>query len=532
MTIPADPKPVAITGAVATLTPENSKIEFIGTHAGARPDPRLGGFEKFTGQADADPETKTLKSVSMEIDAKSVWTQVGGPLTNHLKNADFFDVNEFPNIIFKSTNIDATDAPEGKYTLTGELTLHGVTKAIGIPATVKIGADGLTLISQFTIDRTEFGMTAVLDRVEKAVSLTVVIGDKTQPQIGGGFGGPGRGGPGGFRGGPPGAGGPPGGGGPPGTRLPEGIPGHSTPMKPLLESVLVPAVVSVVTTIGILRGFSGDVSRRYTGSLAFAAGFLAGFAFLETRELRPSTYWHWLPWVAVVASIVGPIGLAAGVRPPERLALLIVLTLVAAWFLVPTWASLQPTRGGYIAAFAGSVFLLWFLLDPLAGRVPHALLCGTLVLSSLNGGVLVAAFVSVRFGLLGVAAAAALSGPFVAAILYRDDAILRGLLPVHVVVLGGIMLAAQVNVGLPSATLVLIPAAPLIHWLCEIGPLARLHGKWRSVVRFGAIGLPLAVAWGLSLSAQRERKPGRGAPHTTVASAVFVADNMPLIEPG
>lgn len=192
MTIPAEAKPVPVIQGVATLTPENSKIEFIGTPAvaGGRPDPKLGGFEKFTGQAEADPDTMTLKSVSMEINTQSIWTQVGGPLTNHLKGADFFDVNQFPNIMFKTTNVGVTDAAEGNYTLTGELTLHGVTKPISIPAAIKIAGDGLTLISKFTIDRTEYGMTEALDGVKKEVAITVVIGAMTEPKTGAGVGGP------------------------------------------------------------------------------------------------------------------------------------------------------------------------------------------------------------------------------------------------------------------------------------------------------------------------------------------------------
>lgn len=274
-------------------------------------------------------------------------------------------------------------------------------------------------------------------------------------------------------------------------------------MKPLLEGVLAPIAVSVCMAIGFLRWSSARPSRSYVGSLAFSAGFFAGFAFLETRELRPTTYWHWLPWLAVVAAIVGPIALAARVRAWRRMSLIVVLTLTAAWFLVPTWASLQPTRGIYVATFAGSLFVFWLLLDPLAGRVPRAFLCGTLALSSLNGGVLVAVFVSVRFGLLGIAAAAALAGPFVAAILTREEAIVRGLLPVHAVTLGGILLAAQVNSGMPTAALLLIATAPLPLWLCEQGPFARLRGKWKSAVRLGVVSLPLAAAWGLAVSAQQ-----------------------------
>jgi polyisoprenoid-binding protein YceI len=190
MTVSAEPTPVAIEAGVAALSPENSKIEFIGTHAGPRPDPRLGGFEKISGKAEVDEATKKLKSVSIDIDTRSVWTQIGGPLTSHLKSADFFDANEFPDAKFQSTEVEATDAEAGKFTVTGDLTLHGVTKPITAQATIKIKNGGLTLISQFSIDRTEFGITGVQDRVEKSVALTFVIGDKTQPKSGGvGFGG-------------------------------------------------------------------------------------------------------------------------------------------------------------------------------------------------------------------------------------------------------------------------------------------------------------------------------------------------------
>ena len=71
---------------------------------------------------------------------------------------------------------------DGQTNVTGNLTLHGVTKEISFPATVKVNAEGLTVKSEFSIDRTEFGMKFSPDRVEKKVSLTVVVGEKTQPK--------------------------------------------------------------------------------------------------------------------------------------------------------------------------------------------------------------------------------------------------------------------------------------------------------------------------------------------------------------
>ncbi|MSR56273.1 MAG: hypothetical protein EXS05_01190 [Planctomycetaceae bacterium] len=204
--IPDELKPVPLEAGVATLDPQNTKVEFLCEHLPPKqPDPRLGGFEKFTGQAQIDPVGKTLKSVSIEIDTESLWTQMP-QLTTHLGGPDFFDTNEHPQASFKSTSIDVKNAG----TINGDLTLHGVTKPISFPATIKVGEDGLTLTARFSIDRTDFGLNFGTDSIDKKVELSVVIGDKTAPKMGGGPGGP-RGGPG--RGGPGGQGGPGGPGG-------------------------------------------------------------------------------------------------------------------------------------------------------------------------------------------------------------------------------------------------------------------------------------------------------------------------------
>jgi polyisoprenoid-binding protein YceI len=201
----AEARPVPLELGGAKLTPENTKIEFVGTHSGNKPDPRTGGFAKFSGAAEVDSDGKTLKSVSVEIETGSLWTQMP-PLTAHLNSPDFFDTREYPAAKFESTQI-AADGDAGQVTITGNLTLLAATREVSFPANVTISGEGLTLTAKFSIDRAEFGMDKLVERVEKTVSLTVVIGEKTQPQQGPvGFGG-GRGGPGGGRppGGAPGA---------------------------------------------------------------------------------------------------------------------------------------------------------------------------------------------------------------------------------------------------------------------------------------------------------------------------------------
>jgi polyisoprenoid-binding protein YceI len=168
-----------VESGVAKLTPENTKILFVGTHVGPKPDPRTGGFEKFTGEAVVDDENKTLKSVEVDIDTTSIWTQFGN-LTRHLNTPDFFDTREYPKAKFVSKSIKPGQDP-GAVEITGDLTLLAETKEIKVPATVSVDDGGLALKADFKIDRTEFGMDRLVDRVEKPVALTVVIGEKTEP---------------------------------------------------------------------------------------------------------------------------------------------------------------------------------------------------------------------------------------------------------------------------------------------------------------------------------------------------------------
>jgi len=166
---------VPVQAGTAMLTPQNTKIQFICAHAGPRPDPRKGGFGKFSGKVQIDQAAKALKSLEVDIETASLFTEFD-MLTNHLKSPDFFEVRRHPTASFVSTKIESGSTASK---ITGKLTLHGVTKEISFPATVELGDSGLKLKSEFTIDRTEFGMNFDPKKVENKVSLTVVVGEKT-----------------------------------------------------------------------------------------------------------------------------------------------------------------------------------------------------------------------------------------------------------------------------------------------------------------------------------------------------------------
>lgn len=154
------------------LTAENTKIEFVGTHKGDKPDPRKGGFSKFTGSITTDAETSTASVIKVEIDTASLWTEID-KLTDHLKSPDFFDVRQFPKASFESTSIKPGS---GDATVTGNLTLLDVSKEISFPATISVSDETVSLAASFTIDRTEFGMNYGLDKVNETVDMSITVG--------------------------------------------------------------------------------------------------------------------------------------------------------------------------------------------------------------------------------------------------------------------------------------------------------------------------------------------------------------------
>lgn len=159
--------------------PENSRVEFIGTHVGDDPKPRLGGFRKFQGYVGLNAEKTSVESLSLSFDMDSIWTEFD-KLTSHLKTADFFDTQTYPTAQFVSSRV--VNLPNGGCNIQGQLTLHGQTTAISIPASYEINEQGLKLTAQFFLDRTEFGMDQMLEGVEKQVSVQFTVGQPDRNQ--------------------------------------------------------------------------------------------------------------------------------------------------------------------------------------------------------------------------------------------------------------------------------------------------------------------------------------------------------------
>jgi polyisoprenoid-binding protein YceI len=184
---PAADKSKAVTGEAAPIaspatatraqkyliTPQNSKIEFVGSKVTGSEN---GSFGDFSGQVDfAGAPEQSRVNITIKMD--SITTTSEG-LAKHLKTADFFDVAKFPEASFVSTAIKAGGENGASHMVTGNLTMHGVTKSITFPATINVTGDVATVESTFSINRKDFGINyagAADNAIRDNVVLTLHI---------------------------------------------------------------------------------------------------------------------------------------------------------------------------------------------------------------------------------------------------------------------------------------------------------------------------------------------------------------------
>lgn len=159
-TVPVDEKAMkAAESGTYSFDKAHSFIGFKVKHMGLIEVP--GFFRDFTGTVNYDNADPTKSTVEFSAKATSVDTGVAGR-DRHLRTADFFDVEKFPDLTFKSTKVEK----KGKgWIVSGDLTMRGVTKPVSIPLEItgflpggersgaKIGIAGET-----TINRRDFGV--------------------------------------------------------------------------------------------------------------------------------------------------------------------------------------------------------------------------------------------------------------------------------------------------------------------------------------------------------------------------------------
>jgi len=141
-----------IEGALAyPFTQADSKVSWVGAKVTGKHE---GGFGIFGGIIELVGGDATKSRVRAEIDMTSL-TTTPEKLIAHLKSPDFFAVEEFPRATFVSTSIQKAGAG---YSVTGNLTIHGVTRSVVFPATIALTEPEVTVNAEFAINRKDFGI--------------------------------------------------------------------------------------------------------------------------------------------------------------------------------------------------------------------------------------------------------------------------------------------------------------------------------------------------------------------------------------
>ncbi|WDF70785.1 YceI family protein [Sphingobacterium oryzagri] len=169
-----------------------SKVDWKAFHKGGFA-PRWGTLALSSGELSVDGSNVTageftIDMKSLKVDSASVTEadKKSSDLENHLKNADFFDVEKFATAAFKITQISdlqgaaAADAIEGaNKTVSGNLTLLDSTLNISFPAKITVEGEKVAVAAKFTVNRADWGIkfgTSEGDPSEWMISKDIEIG--------------------------------------------------------------------------------------------------------------------------------------------------------------------------------------------------------------------------------------------------------------------------------------------------------------------------------------------------------------------
>lgn len=160
---------------------EASSVLFFVKHMGVAN--AWGWFREFSGTIVIDEEDVSASMITIEVEADSIDTNLQ-KRDDHLRGPDFFSVKQYPKITFESREVKRVDGQENEYEITGDLSMHGVTKEV--TALFEFFGKGKHLANnsdiaggegRFTVKRSDFGMdygvanNAIGDEVTLIVSV-------------------------------------------------------------------------------------------------------------------------------------------------------------------------------------------------------------------------------------------------------------------------------------------------------------------------------------------------------------------------
>ena len=142
------------------IDPAHSSVNFLVDHMVV--NTVHGRFRQFEGTITVDPDNgNAMKGASGTIQAKSIDTDIE-KRDNHLRSPDFFDAEKFPTITFESTEVKKDGNGQ---VLIGKFTMHGVTKDVSLPFTLKgpikspMGGTIMGFEVNAKLNRKDYGLT-------------------------------------------------------------------------------------------------------------------------------------------------------------------------------------------------------------------------------------------------------------------------------------------------------------------------------------------------------------------------------------
>jgi polyisoprenoid-binding protein YceI len=162
--------------ATYTLEPDYTQGVFRWNHLGFSSP--AAQFAQGEGTLEFDPEQPTMASVVVTIPLASLNTGVPA-LDEHFRSKDFFETAQFPVATFRSTKV-AKGAAADRLRVTGDLSLHGVTKSVTLDVTVvKIGTNPRTSLATVGFDattalkRSDFGLGRFVPQVSDEIQIHI-----------------------------------------------------------------------------------------------------------------------------------------------------------------------------------------------------------------------------------------------------------------------------------------------------------------------------------------------------------------------
>ena len=178
---PANAQPAIAPAATASgfykLEGAHSQLLFSITHLGLTD--YYGRFDRLSGTLNFDAQHPEQSSVSVTVDSDSVDTQ-SAQLNSELSGPNVFDAARYPEATFRSTSVVRMGAASGE--ITGQLTLHGVTRPVTLTATFSgstadplSGGTALGFKATGKIKRSDFGITGMRWEPMVGDDVTLII---------------------------------------------------------------------------------------------------------------------------------------------------------------------------------------------------------------------------------------------------------------------------------------------------------------------------------------------------------------------